>query len=541
LTKLQEFKEAKAPLPADYAAWQVFGAGFEKLGKDGRPVTVPLREPADNEILLRVDALGLCLSDIKIINQGSAHPRLRGRDLATDPTVLGHECAVTVVAIGKQWREKFAIGERYLVQADIYYKGIGYAFGYMIPGGMQQYTYLDERGLDGDEGCYLLPIQPETGYSEAALAEPWACVEMSYCLEERMAPGDGDRLVVVEDVAAAEATASWKAENGHAKAIARDLSNLGDEEADDIIVPSPTPELVTALVPKLRKNGRMFLLGKPAIEGTASIDVGRIHYDNLRILGGGADLKSIEAANQRHDLMPQGIGLFIGAGGPMGQMHVQRAIELPCGLRKVVVTDLDRSRLDHIENRFGEMAKAKKVELITLATTEFDSPHAMNDHIMSLSPSGYTDVCVLAPVPALLAQATRMAADDGLVNLFAGIPIGNPAGLALEDLCRGVKIIGSSGSRISDLKKVLDMVEAKELNTNMSVAAIGGLNVGREGLQAVKEARFPGKTVIYTQIPDLPLITLEDIPRQLPELADYLGPGGAWTKTAEAALLEMKL
>ena len=77
-----------------------------------------LREPKDNEILLRVDALGLCLSDIKIIKQGGDHPRLRGRDLA-----------------------------------DIYYEGVNFAFGYMIPGGLAQYSYLDERALDGDEGC----------------------------------------------------------------------------------------------------------------------------------------------------------------------------------------------------------------------------------------------------------------------------------------------------------------------------------------------------------------------------------------------------
>lgn len=85
-----------------YDAWQ-FGAGFENLGRDGKPVTIDLREPNDNE-LLRVDALGLCQSDINMINQGSKHARLRGRDLSTHPTVLGHECAATVVKVGKDWQ-----------------------------------------------------------------------------------------------------------------------------------------------------------------------------------------------------------------------------------------------------------------------------------------------------------------------------------------------------------------------------------------------------------------------------------------------------
>ena len=75
-----------------------------------------------------------------------------GRDLSTDPTVLGHECSATVVAVGDRYKDKFEIGSRYIVQADIYHKGIGYAFGYLIPGGMGQYCYVDERVIEGDEG-----------------------------------------------------------------------------------------------------------------------------------------------------------------------------------------------------------------------------------------------------------------------------------------------------------------------------------------------------------------------------------------------------
>ena len=197
MSKLNEYRGGQQPLPATYDAWQIFGAGFENVGKDGKPVTLPLREPNDNEIMLRVDVLGLCLSDIKIITQGSAHARLRGRDLSKEPTVLGHECAATVVRIGKNWEGKFKVGERYIVQADIYYKGQGFAFGYLIPGGLGQYAYLDERALDGDEGCYLLPVRPTTGYSQAALSEPWACVEMSYNLDERMTFEPGGAALVV--------------------------------------------------------------------------------------------------------------------------------------------------------------------------------------------------------------------------------------------------------------------------------------------------------------------------------------------------------
>ena len=531
--KLERYRRGEAPLPGEQLAWQIFGAGFENIGKQGAPTRCPVREPGDNEILCRVDAVGLCLSDIKIINQGSNHPRLRGRDLAKEPTVLGHECCVTVVRVGNRWRAMFERGQRYIVQADIYYEGLGYAFGYLIPGGLQQYCCFDERALDGDEGCYLLPVQPETGYSQAALSEPWACVEMSYNLEERF--GSGRTLVV------SRSTPDWLDQWPDAVRVRHDLSGLPEGLFDVILVVAPTPSVTERLAGRLKKNGVMGLLGAPSESGPVSLDIGRIHYDNIRFLGGGDDPESVQRANERHDLQPQGVALFIGAGGPMGQMHVQRSIEIPCGSRRVVVTDLDKSRLEHIRRRFGGLADQKGVELITLCPSDFESPQAMDDRIRELAPNGYTDVCVLAPVPALVSQAVPLAADHGLVNVFAGIPIGNPASIRIEDICRGVKIIGSSGSRIRDLRKILAMVEEGHLNTDLSVAAIGGLNSAREGLEAVKSGRFPGKIVIYPHIPELPLMAIEEIPERIPDVASKLGPNGAWTKRAEEALLELYL
>lgn len=521
MASLSEYKKADAPLPTNYKAWEIFGAGFENVGKDGASSDIALRPPADNEVLLRVDALGICLSDIKIIAQGSSHARLRGRDLATEPTVLGHECSVTVVAAGKDWAEQFKPGQRYIVQADIYYKGVGVAFGYLIRGGMAQYTYLDERALNGDEGCYLLPVNPETGYSQAALTEPWACVEMSYNLDERVTPGTGKSLKV---------------------SSAADLAGI-DEDAlfDDIIVENPTVEIVSALAAKVAPNGVMFLLGKPAADGEVSLDVGAIHYQGKRYYGGADTLEGLAKIHTRNDLKPGGEVLFIGAGGPMGQMHVQRAVEMSNGPALIVATDLDRGRLDHIVERFGPLAKSKGINLVTVSPKDFDAPDGMDKKLRELAPTGYSDIAVMAPVAKVVAGHMQYAADNCFVNVFAGVGIGSFADFKLGDLCRGIKLIGSSGSRIADMKKVLEKVEGNELNTNLSVAAIGGLNAAKDGLQAVKEARFPGKTVLYTQVQDLPLTPLEEVPTRFPELKDKLGAQGEWTKAAEEALLEKYL
>lgn len=536
MTKLEQYRNAEGSLPREYQAWQLHGAGFESLGREGRPETLQLRPPAPNEILMRVDALGLCQSDIKIINQGSSHARLRGRDLSVEPTVLGHECAATVIAVGEQWRNTFKPGQRYIVQADIYYQGLGYAFGYLIPGGLAEYFYLDERALAGDEGCYLLPVKPDTGYSEAALSEPWACVEMSYNLDGRVVPGDGELLIVTDDD-----PAIWRDSNPDAVLLPRSLEGLSDEKFDDIIVVTPTPEIVDTLAPRLRKGGAMFLLGLPERPGKVTLDIGRIHYDDIRFYGGADTMAGLAEVHARRDLLPGGTALFAGAGGPMGQMHVQRALEVANRPARVVVTDLDRTRLNHIQDRFGDLARANGVQLFTLSPEDVSSPGGMDEALGSLALQGFSDIVICAPLAQIVPQLLSHAADNAFVNIFAGVPIGKTAEVELLDLCRGIKLIGSSGSRISDLRKVLGMVESRELRTDFSVAAIGGMRAAHEGLEGVRDARYPGKTVIYPQIHDLPLIPLEEIPERLPELKDKLGPGGSWTKEAEAALLEKYL
>jgi hypothetical protein len=112
------------------------------------------------------------------------------------------------------------------------------------------------------------------------------------------------------------------------------------------------------------------------------------------------------------------------------------------------------------------------------------------------------------------------------------------ASVSLDKLCRGVKMIGCSGSRISDLRKVLELVEAGRLDSNRSVAAIGGMSAAHDGLKGVKDAKYPGKTVIYTQIPELELMPLDEVAEKMPDVGAKLSPEGGWTKEAEAALLE---
>jgi len=495
-----------------YRAWQLHGAGLENIGTDGAPESLELRPPAANEVMLRVDAVGLCQSDIKIIKQGGAHPRLRGRDLSADPTVLGHECAATIEAVGDDWKDQFSPGQRFIVQADIYYKGIGYAFGYVIPGGLAQYCYLDERALAGDEGCYLLPVDSNTGFSQSALAEPWACVEMAYAVADRLKPNGGNAHRWGDD-------------------------GSGTDTYDDIVVENPTPASVEEAAKRLANNGNLYLIGQPAEEGSPNLDIGRIHYEGIRFLGGAESLDEIADVHTRNDLLPGGTALFIGAGGPMGQMHVQRALERADGPSLVVATDLDRGRLDHIARRFAGLLERRQVRFELIDSSEFENAAAEHEALRALAPDGYDDLVTMAPVAALVTGLCELAAPNALLNVFAGVPIGQIAPIPLSALCNGVRIVGTSGSRIQDMKAVLDKVQDHELDTNLSVAAVGGLEAVHDGLRGLLAAQFPGKTVIYPQVSDLPLTPLEELSNVRPDVAKALGPDNAWTIESERILM----
>ena len=125
-------------VPDRMLRWELYGAGLESLGRDDAPLLRDVPRPGPGELLARVDACGICFSDIKIINLGGRHPRLQGRDLAADPVVMGHEVSVTIVAAGPGVPAPFGPGQRAIIQADVYSGGINKAFGYRIAGGSDE-------------------------------------------------------------------------------------------------------------------------------------------------------------------------------------------------------------------------------------------------------------------------------------------------------------------------------------------------------------------------------------------------------------------
>ena len=522
--------------------------------------------PGRHQILCRVEAVGLCFSDLKLLKQFSSHVRkseiVSGIDLnvlkeipsyvpGDAPTVPGHEAVVRIEAVGPAVKG-VEPGQRFLVQTDYRWLRTATsngAFGYNFEGALAEYVLMDQRVTTSPEGdSMLLPASEELSGSAIALAEPWACVEDAYVSTERTTlKKDGQMLVVADTKPASNtlqnlferygkpARITWVSESAPPSALRRavtkatDVAQLPDASYDDIIYFGSAPEVVEALFAKVAGNG---LLNIVLCSGRFSRDVvtmvGRVHYGGIRIVGttGSDPAESMKIIPQTDEVRPGDKINVIGAGGPMGMMHVIRNICQGVEGVSVYGSDVDDGRLAALTRIAAPLAAKNSVRYRAYNPTKEKTAEAFD----------YT--ALMAPVPALVAASVHGAAERGLINIFAGIPATVSGEIDLNAYIeKRLYFIGTSGSTLEDMKRMLAKVELGQLDTNVSVAAISGLEGATDGIRAVENRTIAGKIIVYPACRSLGLVPLEQLSVKMPDVAECLNEG-LWTKQAEERLLE---
>jgi L-sorbose 1-phosphate reductase len=565
--KLSQYRQAEEPLPARYQLWPLYGAGFDSMGLEGKPIEVDSQPCGPDELIVRHDAVGLCFSDIKIINLGQNHPRIH-HNMQTKPVVLGHEVAMTVVAVGENLRDRYKPGDRLTIEADIYVDGVSLAYGYTFQGGLSQYTVIDRLVMNNDHGDALIPVDSSSGYAESALTEPWACVIAAYRLEYRSsirpngtlwiigtgvdrpytisagfdAASHPSRLLLTAVPPAFDAWLRKEAEMLGIEVIdVPDITKPPLDSIDDIILLGADPDRVEQASPFLAPYGVFAIVSEEKMPRKVAVDVGRVHYSRWVYVG--TTSTDLAAAYQevpvRSKLKPGGKAWFVGAGGPIGRMHVQAAISFSDGPATIVCTDVSDARLDDLCTSFADEARARGIEWVCL------NPNDKENYEAIMAPyfeDGFDDIIVLVPVPPVISDAAAHAAEEGVINVFAGVNKGTTADLDLSDVyLKQVRMIGHSGSNMIDMHITLEKSSSNELSRNRSIAAVGSLSAAREGLMAVKNTVYPGKVVIYPNIKELPLTAISDMKETLPSVYEKLKDGREWTNEAEEELLRLML
>ena len=565
--KLITYRRAAEHLPSHYRLWPLYGAGLENMGIDGQPIEVPMPTYGPDELLIRHDACGLCFSDTKVIAQGQDHPRIL-RDMKSEPVVLGHEVSMTVVGVGENLRGQYQVGDRLTLETDIVTKGKNLAYGYWFQGGLSQYSVIGPDIYASDLGNNLIKMRSGKGYAEIALTEPWACVVAAYALNYRTGLKKGGTLWVIGageerpyTISAGFDVMSHPSRllltnvpapfadglRARAKALdvevveVPDVSTLPVEFVDDIVLLGGDPNLLEKVSPHLAQFGILAIMASAPLPRKVMVDIGRIHYHRWVYVGS----TSTDIAAAYHDtpvrsnLRPGGRAWFVGAGGPMGRMHVQRAIEFSNPPHTIVCTDISDMRLNELCDSFASQARAKGIQFICYnPANKSDSAtqKAAFDH------DGFDDIVMLVPVPPVIAEASEHLAPNGVMNVFAGVARGTMVALDLSaTYLKNTRVIGHSASKMSDFELVLEKTHSGELSPNRSVEAIGSLSAAMAGLKAVKEATLAGKVVIYPHIKELPLTPLAELKDRMPTVYAKLNELGEWTNEAEEEFLRLML
>ena len=568
--KFEEYQN-DLKIPESALAWNLYGAGIENIGKDGKPESFKIPLPDDDQLLVRVDAVGLCFSDVKLIKLGGNHPKLYGRDLSKEPTRVGHEVALTIIQVGKNLADKYKPGQRLAIQPDIYVNQRNTAYGYTISGGLIQYHLIGPEVLDADDGAYVIPVDNRVGYAEAALTEPWACVDAAYTQRRRLTPKvDGVMWIIGNQDDKTDYTFDkgldapkliflTNAPESLKKIVKKNISQVetGDirpedfpkfsakstdgKGFDDIVLLSPVSGKIVEEIAKLIAfRGVLNIVGEEELDGDSLIDAGRIHYHYTAYVGTkSTDISSAYGEERnRCELRVDGTALFVGAGGPMGQMHVQRAVEKGNGPSIVIATELNQDRASVLRKIIEPLAERNGKIFKIFNPNETD--RSLQDFIFGISGEKFVDDAVIcAPVAKLMEETAKLLKPDGMLMFFAGVPNGTFIRVNLNSVfLHNLQLTGTSGSKLVDQEVVLQKTLKGELNPNRSVAAIGGMGVARDGLDALMKGTFAGKIIIFPQFDNLPLIGLENLEKHYPRIAEKLGENSLWTIEAEKALID---
>jgi len=548
-------------LPKTQHAVQLVAANELVLNK-----SKPLAAPGPHQVLCKVEAVGLCFSDLKLIKQFAAHPRkaeitsgitpailqeISSYVPADKPTVPGHETVVRIEAVGKGVT-KFKPGQRFLVETDYRWLPTAQsnsAFGYNFEGALQEYVLMDERVITSPQGeSMLIPAPEKLSASAIALIEPWGCVENAYASMKVQHIEPDNTILIVADVIVTpnDLTELFKQWGQPAKVIwasqyrppevpgvnmelCPDIARLSDAAFDDVIYLGSNPDRVEALFSKLGTNGLFnIVLCGGRFGREIAVPIGRIHYAGIRITGtvGYAPADSMKHIPQSSEIRKGDKINIVGAAGPMGTMHVIRNIYRGIEGVSISAGDSDDGRLATLLKVAEPMAAAKNV------------PYKQYSPVKDKMPEGIDYAVIMAPVPELAAATVLSAGKRAIINIFAGIPDTMTAKINLDTYIeKQMYFVGTSGSVLEDMKRELAKLESGVLDTNISVAAVCGLDGVLDGIRAIENRSIAGKIIAYPVCKGLPLTMIAKMTEKLPDVAACLD-NGIWTDRAEQKLLE---
>lgn len=307
-------------------AVRLYGANDLRIEKFELP------EIGANEVLIKVVSDSLCASTYKAVIQGTAHKRVP-EDIAQNPVIIGHEMCGTVVKAGADVADKWKAGQNIVIQPALKLdNGHDPGYSYQYIGGNSIYAVVPEIVLERD----CLVAYNGAGFYKGSLVEAIGCVlrafkgmyhtdystytrtdgakrggrlailggagPMGLAAVELAVNYAGCKQVVVTDLdkdRLSYAAKMYSPESAAKKGVdLRYVNTSGLEDAaaylkeisgggfDDAFVMVPVPALITQAEAILGEDGCLnFFAGPPVHELQGSLNLYRVHYDGIHLLG----------------------------------------------------------------------------------------------------------------------------------------------------------------------------------------------------------------------------------------------------------------
>ena len=154
--------------------------------KDLRLEEFELPDLKDDEILASVISDSICMSSHKAAIQGADHKRIPV-DIHKNPTIIGHEFAGVILEVGRKWKHKFKVGQKFSIQPAMNQMGTLNApgYSYRFIGGDATHIIIPAIVIEAD--C-LLAYDGEA-YFPASLSEPMSCIVGAFHASYHIPPG----------------------------------------------------------------------------------------------------------------------------------------------------------------------------------------------------------------------------------------------------------------------------------------------------------------------------------------------------------------
>lgn len=265
-------------------------------------------------LLLKVEACGLCGSDLRTLRSGHSKVKF--------PWTLGHEICGVVESFGPQYEGIWRRGERLAVGPLVYDPNDPLCIegrhelssnvreiGQVWKGGLAERVVIPEEAIRLGN---ILPVPQGLGSPQATVAEPASSVIHAQerarvgiddtvlvigagpigCLHMAVARARGAQRVIVADLVQERLDLALEFEpdvvvNSRSSNLREEVTRATSGKMPDVVITAaPAPEAQVEAVQLARRGGRIvFFGGLPPGNSTPGIDTNIVHYNNLNVFG----------------------------------------------------------------------------------------------------------------------------------------------------------------------------------------------------------------------------------------------------------------